>query len=88
MEGTMNPEVVKSLQAAGFEPKQALAIAAVVPDLEPHMDKLRGEMHLGFAELRGEMKDMQSSLIRWMVGIFMAFTTLLGTLLTWANLFQ
>lgn len=71
MEGNMNPKVVEALQSAEFTDKQALAIAAVIPDLEP----LR-------MELRGEMERMESRLVKWMVGIFITFTTLLGGWIT------
>ena len=67
----MDQKVVEALQAAEFTDKQALAIAAVIPDIEP----------LG-TELRGEMERMESRLVKWMVGIFITFTTLIGGWIT------
>ena len=69
----MDMKVVEALQAAEFTDKQALAIAAAIPDLEP---------------LRMEMNRMEGRLIKWMVGTFLTFTTLLRALLTSVNLLQ
>ena len=63
----MDMKVVKALQEAEFTDKQALAIAAVIPDLEP---------------LRMEMDRMEGRLVKWMVGIFVTFTTLIGGWIT------
>ena len=94
--GMINRAAYEELRAADLSEDQAKAVAAHLPDwsrfatrrdLDLRFAELRGEMAELRGELRGELREMQASLIRWMVGIFLAFTTLLGALLTWANLF-
>ena len=70
----MNIDTYESLQAAGFDSKQAAVLAMSIPDVDREFSALR-------AALRGDMQEMQGSLIRWMIGIFLAFTTLMGGLL-------
>lgn len=52
---TMNTDTFEALQAAGFDSKQATVLATAIPDIEPPLERLRSEMDLRFAELRGEM---------------------------------
>ena len=59
-----------SLLEAGFNEKQALALTALMPDMEA----LEHRMAL-------QMSEMKSSLISWMVGIFLTFLTVIGSLI-------
>ncbi len=52
---TMNIDTFEALQAAGFDIKQATVLATAIPNIEPHLDRLRGEMDRLRVELRGEM---------------------------------
>ena len=59
-----------SLLGAGFNEKPSLALVALMPDMEAleHCIAL-------------QMSEMKSSLISWMVGIFLTFMTVIGSLL-------
>ena len=59
-----------SLRAAGFNEKPALALTALRPDMEALE-----------CCLARPMSAMKNSLIAWMVGIFLAFITVIGSLL-------
>ena len=59
-----------SLREAGFNEKQALALVALMPDMEA----LEHRIAL-------QMSEMKSSLISWMVGIFLTFMTVIGSLI-------
>ena len=62
-----------------------------IKDLQSEMllgfTEVRRDMDVGFAEMRADMKDLQGSLIRWMVGSLLTFVTLMGFLLSATNLF-
>ena len=64
---SMRLETVEALLKVGAPHPQAMAIATAIPDIEP---------------LRGEMERMEGRLVKWMVGIFITFTTLLGGWIT------
>ena len=49
--------------------------------------ELRRDMDVGFAEMRADMKDLQGSLIRWMLGSLLSFITLMTFLLSATKLF-
>ena len=59
-----------SLLEAGFNEKQSLALVALMPDMEA----LEHRIAL-------QMSEMKSSLISWMVGIFLTFMTVIGSLI-------
>ena len=59
-----------SLLEAGFNEKQSLTLVALMPDMEA----LEHRIAL-------QMSEMKSSLISWMVGIFLAFMTVIGSLI-------
>ena len=66
-----------SLLEAGFNERQALALTALMPDMEA----LEHRMALQMSEMKGQMSEMKSSLISWMVGIFLTFMTVIGSLI-------
>ena len=73
-----------SLLEAGFNEKQSLALVALMPDMEAlehrialQMSEMKGQM----SEMKGQMSEMKSSLISWMVGIFLTFMTVIGSLI-------
>lgn len=72
MENTMNASVADDLRQAGFEDGQARAIASHIPDWPQFATK---------ADLELQMSKLQGSLIRWMVGIFLTFLTVIGSLI-------
>ena len=76
----INRTAYRDLQDAGMDASQAEAIAAHLPDWSQFATKQ------DLATLRSEMKDLQATLIRWMVGLFLTFTAVLGALLTSSNL--
>ena len=59
-----------SLLEAGFNEKQSLALVALMPDMEA----LEHRIAL-------QMSEMKSSLISWMVGIFLTFMTVIDSLI-------
>ena len=59
-----------SLREAGFNEKQALVLTALMPDMET----LEHRIAL-------QMSETKSSLISWMVGIFLTFMTVIGSLI-------
>ena len=76
----INRTAYRDLQDAGMDASQAEAVAAHLPDWSQFATKQ------DLATLRSEMKDLQATLIRWMVGLFLTFTAVLGALLTSSNL--
>lgn len=66
-----------SLLEAGFNEKQSLALVALMPDMEA----LEHRIALQMSEMKGQMSEMKSSLIAWMVGIFLTFMTVIGSLI-------
>ena len=66
-----------SLLEAGFNERQALALTALMPDMEA----LEHRIALQMSEMKGQMSEMKSSLISWMVGIFLTFMTVIGSLI-------
>ncbi len=66
-----------SLLEAGFNEKQSLALVALMPDMEA----LEHRIVLQMSEMKGQMSEMKSSLIAWMVGIFLTFMTVIGSLI-------
>ncbi len=76
----INRTAYRDLQDAGMDASQAEAVAVHLPDWSQFATKQ------DLATLRSEMKDLQATLIRWMVGLFLTFTAVLGALLTSSNL--
>ena len=76
----INRTAYRDLRDAGMDASQAEAVAAHLPDWSQFATKQ------DLATLRSEMKDLQATLIRWMVGLFLTFTAVLGALLTSSNL--
>ncbi len=76
----INRSAYEKLRAAEMPEGQAAAVAAHLPDWSQFATKQ------DLAELRAEMKDLQGALIRWMVGLFLTFTAVLGALMTSSNL--
>ena len=77
-----------SLLEAGFNEKQALALTALMPDMEAlehrmalQMSEMKGQMSEMKEQMKGQMSEMKSSLISWMVGIFLTFMTVIGSLI-------
>ena len=66
-----------SLLEAGFNEKQSLTLVALMPDMEA----LEHRIALQMSEMKGQMSEMKSSLISWMVGIFLTFMTVIGSLI-------
>ena len=66
-----------SLLEAGFNEKQSLALVALMPDMEA----LEHRIALQMSEMKGQMSEMKSSLISWMVGIFLTFMIVIGSLI-------
>lgn len=66
-----------SLREAGFNEKPALALTALMPDMEA----LEHRIALQMSEMQGQMSEMKSSLIAWMVGIFLTCMTVIGSLI-------
>ncbi len=69
MQEMINKAAYEDLKAAGVEEAQAMAIEAHVPDWSR-------------VATREDVSRLESRLIRWMVGIFLTFLTLLGGLVT------
>ncbi len=83
----VQPEMInriayRDLQDAGMDASQA--VAAHLPDWSQFATKQ--DLATLQSDLRSEMKDLQATLIRWMVGLFLTFTAVLGALLTSSNL--
>lgn len=76
----INRTAYRDLQDVGMDVFQAEAVAAHLPDWSQIATKQ------DLATLQSEMKDLQATLIRWMVGLFLTFTAVLGALLTSSNL--
>ena len=79
----INRTACRELQAAGMDAPRAEVVAAHLPDWSQFatrrdLAELRGDMDLRFAELRGEMAGLESHLIRWLTGIFLALAGLLA----------
>ena len=66
-----------SLLEAGFNERQALALTALMPDMEA----LEHRMALHMGEMKEQLSQMKSSLIAWMAGIFLTFMTVIGSLI-------
>ena len=80
----INRSAYEELRAAEMSEVQATAVAAHLPDWSQFATKQDlAELR---AEMRAEMKDLQRALIRWMVGLFLTFTAVLGALMTSSNL--
>ena len=47
----------------------------------PDMEALEHRIALQMSEMKGQMSEMKSSLISWMVGIFLTFMTVIGSLI-------
>jgi len=80
----INRTAYRDLQDAGMDASQAEAVAAHLPDWSQFATKQ--DLATLQSDLRSEMKDLQATLIRWMVGLFLTFTAVLGALLTSSNL--
>lgn len=68
MENTLNKSAYQSLRQADFNEDKAMAIAGHIPDWSQFATK-------------SDIKDLESRLIRWMVGIFLTFLTVIGSLI-------
>ncbi len=66
----INQDAYQDLTAAG------MAVASHIPDWSQFATKR------DMSQLRQDMKQLESRLIRWMVGIFLTFLALLGRLIT------
>lgn len=76
----INRAAYNDLRAAGMAEDQAQTVAAHLPDwsqfaTKQDLARLEGDMQRGFS-------DLESRLIRWMVGIFVGSVTVVGGLLT------
>ena len=80
----INRTAYRDLQDAGMDAPQAEAVAAHLPDWSQFATKQ--DLATLQTDLRSEMQNLQATLIRWMVGLFLTFTTVLGALLTSNNL--
>lgn len=80
----INRTAYRDLQDAGMDAPQAEAVAAHLPDWSQFATKQ--DLAALQSDLRSEMKDLQATLIRWMVCLFLTFTAVLGALLTSSNL--
>ncbi len=67
----INKAAYEDLKEVGMEEAQAIVIAAHIPDLSRLENRLTQDMG-----------QLESRLIRWMVGIFLTFLALLGGLVT------
>ena len=86
-ESIVPPEMINrtashELQDAGMDTPQA-AVAAHLPDwsqfaTRQDLAELRAAMDHLRIELRGEMSGLESRLVRWMMGIFLAMASLLA----------
>ena len=45
------------------------------------MSEMKGQMSEMKEQMKGQMSEMKSSLISWMVGIFLTFMTVIGSLI-------
>ena len=68
----INRTAYRALQDAGMEAAQAEVVAAHLPDWSQFVT-------------RQDMAQLESRLIRWMVGIFVGSVTVVGVLLTIVN---
>lgn len=68
MENTLNQPAYQALRQADFNEDKAMAIAGHIPDWSQFATK-------------SDIKDLESHLIRWMVGIFLTFLTVIGSLI-------
>lgn len=80
----INRTAYRDLQDVGMDVSQAEAVVAHLPDWSQIATKQ--DLATLQSDLRSEMKDLQATLIRWMVGLFLTFTSVLGALLTSSNL--
>ena len=76
----MDRTVYDDFVQAGFDTKQAAVMASHVPD----WSQFATRQDLGQLEsrLQLQMGQLESRLIRWMIGIFLTFLALLGGLIT------
>ena len=63
-----------------MDPTPAEAIASYIPDWSQFATK--DDRAKGMSQLRNDMSQMESRLVRWLVGIFLTFLALLGGLVT------
>ena len=76
-ESIVRPEMInraayEELRAADMPEDQAKAVAAHLPDWSQFATRQ------DLVELRGEMSGLESRLVRWMIGIFLAMASLLA----------
>jgi len=69
----INKSAYEDLRSAGMAEEQAQVIATHIPDWSQFATK---------TDLERGLSQLESRLIRWMVGIFLAFLGLLGGLIT------
>ena len=74
----INKAAYRDLQAAGMDDAQAQVVASHIPDWSQFATK-QDMSQLG-NQLDSKMSQLESRLIRWMVGIFLTFLALLGGL--------
>lgn len=76
-ESIVQPEMInraayEELRAADMPEDQAKAVATHLPDWSQFATKQ------DLVELQGEMSGLESRLVRWMIGIFLAMASLLA----------
>ena len=76
----MDKTVYDDLMEAGFDAKRAAVLASHVPDWSQFAT--RQDLSQLESRLQLQMGQLESRLIRWMIGIFLTFLALLGGLIT------
>jgi len=84
---TINQGAYRDLKAVGMEDAQAQVVASHIPDWSQFVTKqdlhqLAQDLGQDLGQLRQDLSQLESRLIRWMVGIFLTFLALLGGLVT------
>lgn len=75
MENTLNKSAYQALRQVDFNEDKAMAIAGHIPDWSQFATKS------DILDVKSDIKDLESRLIRWMVGIFLTFLTVIGSLI-------
>ncbi len=92
-EDIMHQATYDDLRQGGFDEKQALVIASHIPDWSQCTTKsdvkdLEHQMETLEHRMTGQMSELQGTIIRWMIGIFLTFLSAFSLLLTAANFLQ
>ncbi len=96
----MHQATYDDLRQGGFDEQQALTIASHIPDwsqfatksdikdMEHRMESLEHRMESLEHRIARQMSEMQGTIVRWMIGIFLTFLSAFSLLLTVANFLQ